>query len=100
MVTDCLKHGVRTFLVESGDRLAKGRVVQEMGDQGLAEPPLEVTCFDYAPQYTNPRSGGPLARQMLGAGHELVARKAGEVEPRPAEGTGFRGRLARGQVLA
>ena len=87
-------------MVKSGDRFARDRVVQETGNQGLAESPLEVICFDYATQYTNPGSTGPLARQMLGAVHELVAARAGEVETRPAEGTGFRGGLTRGQALA
>ena len=77
MVTDCLKHGVRTLLADSGDRFARDRVVQDLGNQGLAESPIEVICFDYVTQYTNPGSTGPLARQMLG-GHELVAAQARE----------------------
>ena len=32
MVTYCLKHDVRTILVESDDRFARDRVVQEMGN--------------------------------------------------------------------
>ena len=40
-----MKHGVRTFLFESGDRFARDRVVHETGNQGLAESSLEVICL-------------------------------------------------------
>ena len=76
MVTYGWKHCVRTFVVESGDRFAKGRAVQEADNQGLAESPLEVICVDNVKQYANPRCTGALVRQMLGAGHELVAAQA------------------------
>ena len=96
-----MKHGVRAFLVESGDRFARDRVVEETGNQGLAESPLEVICFDYVTQYTNPGSTGPLARQMLGGGARVGGgASAGEVDPRPAEGAGFCGNVARWQTLA
>ena len=44
-----------------------------MSNQGLAESPLEVICFDYVTQYTNPGSTGP-----RWAGRELVAAHARE----------------------
>ena len=101
MVHYCRQLGVRTMLVESGDRFARDRVVQETGSQGLAESSLEVICVDHVTQYTNPGCTGPLVRQMLGVwGRVGGGTSAGEVEPRPAEGRGVRDNLARGQALA
>ena len=78
MVTYGLQHGVRTSLVESGDRFARDRVVQETGNEGLAESSLEVICADHATQYTNPGCTGALVRQILGAVNAFVAAQARE----------------------
>jgi len=78
MVNYCLKHGVRTILVESGDRFARDLVVQETGIQWLTELSLQVICVDNVEQYTNPGCTGALVRQMLGAVNEFVAAQARE----------------------
>ena len=41
-------------MVESGDRFARGLVVQETGNQGLAESSLQVIRVDHVRPYTNP----------------------------------------------
>jgi hypothetical protein len=53
-------------------------VVQETGNQGLAESSLQVICVDHVEQYTNPRRTGARVRHMLGAVDELVAARARE----------------------
>ena len=78
MVNYCPKHGVRTILVESGDRFARDLVVQETGIQWLTELSLQVICVDNVEQYTNPGCTGALVRQMPGAVNEFVAAQARE----------------------
>ncbi len=53
-------------------------MVQETGNQGLAESSIEEICVDHLTLYTSPRCTGPLVRHMLGAGRELVAAEARE----------------------
>ena len=78
MVADCIEYGIRTMLVESGDRFARDLVVQETGIQWLRDLGIEVVCADNVEQYTNPGCTGALVRQMLGAVNEFVAAQARE----------------------
>ena len=78
MVADCIEYGIRTMLVESGDRFARDLVVQETGIQWLRDLGIEVVCADNMEQYTNPGCTGALVRQMLGAVNEFVAAQVRE----------------------
>ena len=49
-----MTHGVRAILVESGDRFARGLVVPETGNQGLAESSLQAISVGNVKQFTNP----------------------------------------------
>ena len=78
MVADCVQYGIKTILVESGDRFARDLVVQETGIQWLRDLGIEMVCADNVEQYTNPGCTGALVRQMLGAVNECVAAQARE----------------------
>ena len=78
MVAYCMQYGIKTILLESGDRFARDLVVQETGIQWLTELHLTVICVDNVEQYTNPGCTGALVRQMLGAVNEFVAAQARE----------------------
>ena len=78
MVADCIACGIKTILVESGDRFARDLVVQETGIQWLRDLGIAVICADNVEQYTNPGCTGALVRQMLGAVNEFVAAQARE----------------------
>ena len=96
-----MKHGVQMFLVESGVRFPRDRVVQAMGNQGLAESPLEVVLLLLCDAIDHPRKHRATgAAKAGGRAHVGGGASVGEVETRPAEGTGFRGRLTQGQALA
>ena len=73
MMCYCVKHDVRTVLVESGDRFARDLMVQETGLKWLSEMNIQVKCVDNDEQYTNPGSTGALVRHLLGAMNEFIA---------------------------
>jgi hypothetical protein len=101
MVTYCLKYGVRTLLVESGDRFARGRMVQDMGQPGVGRVAARGDLLGLCDAIYQPRKHRAIGPANVGGGARVGGgASAGDVETRPAEGIGFRGRLTRGQALA
>lgn len=78
LVAYCTQYGIKTILVESGDRFARDLVVQETGIQWLKEFDIQAICVDNVEQYTNPGCTRALVRHMLGAVNEFVAAQARE----------------------
>lgn len=78
LVAFCIENGVKTILVEQGDRFARDLMVQEIGIKWLEEVDIQVICVDNETQFTNPGCTGALVRHMLGAVSEFVAAQARE----------------------
>ena len=61
------------IIIETGDRLARDRIVQELGIKQLEELEMSIVCADNPKQFSDPSPTAKLIRQLMGSIYTFVA---------------------------